>query len=399
MKGSGNVKDRIIKPFERDMTALSPTIIWEYQNGERPASYNDFMAANVVIHWNDYPVSARRIESGTGQVVRQLADKSGIEQISLFDELILDQLMQLFDNRETAEEIFSNAKNKYPDIDITEYITKNIEYAKKKKKNVKNIRCYLRKAIENDYAEYRAQLQKRAEEQLKEEERKLREEYNAKLAELAEIERQQESDRIEKEMLENIVKDLKRINLSEQSKIWQNCLNTIEKDIDPSDFTAWFSIGRLFADRVKNFYVVLPSNFHVIHVEKHFDNIIKASFSKNNVDFLSLNIMTAESVKKHNESYKVLSEHLKLADVVEHPELLKKKLNIVQEKYPKQFTFIKTSCKHLFVDGKKNMYIIVPHDMAAKCLKVDNPHIIKNVFSEVKLDNIVDMKTLVERFF
>jgi hypothetical protein len=109
--------------------------------------------------------------------------------------------------------------------------------------------------------------------------------------------------------------------------------------------------------------------------------------------------MIAENVRKHNESPKVLSEHLKLANVVEQPELLKKKLNIVREKYPKQFPYIKTSCKQLFMDSKKNMYIIVPHDIAAKCLKEDNPHIVKDVFAGVKLNNIVELKTLVERFF
>jgi hypothetical protein len=57
------IRRRLIDPFERDLNALAPTITWEYQGGKRPATYDEFMAGNVIVFWNDYPLM--RIESKT----------------------------------------------------------------------------------------------------------------------------------------------------------------------------------------------------------------------------------------------------------------------------------------------------------------------------------------------
>lgn len=47
---------RIIEPFERDLDALNPSIKWEYQDKkESPKSYQEFIDANIIIHWSKYP--------------------------------------------------------------------------------------------------------------------------------------------------------------------------------------------------------------------------------------------------------------------------------------------------------------------------------------------------------
>jgi hypothetical protein len=295
MKGSGNVKDRIIEPFERDMTALSPTITWEYQGGERPAGYHEFMAANVVIHWSGYPVSARRVESAEERAARLLTEKDSPAQISIFDELTLDQLAQLFDSRDTAEEISNNARSKHPDIDVAKLITENIEYAKGKQGSVKNFRGYLRKAIENDYAGYKTRLKKEAEEQLKMEERKLRAEHAAKLAELAELERQQEFERNEKERMEKLSRQLKQANVTELPEIWQKSINIMKKECPEGDI--WFANGtQLFADRENNVFLVAPHSFAVDQINNNYLNVLRIAISENYPKTATIKVITNEAI-------------------------------------------------------------------------------------------------------
>jgi len=68
MKGNKNVKDRIIKPFERDMDALKPTLTWKYCHSKgKPLTkkevadltYAQFERLMVQITWNDYPKKAK----------------------------------------------------------------------------------------------------------------------------------------------------------------------------------------------------------------------------------------------------------------------------------------------------------------------------------------------------
>ena len=76
MRGNRNVTARIIDPFERDLDALSPTLSWEYQGlEENPESYQEFIAANVVIHWSAYPDTPRLEAGKKKRAKRQQADK------------------------------------------------------------------------------------------------------------------------------------------------------------------------------------------------------------------------------------------------------------------------------------------------------------------------------------
>lgn len=56
MKEDRAISRRIVEPFERDLNALSPSISWEYQGlNESPRNYQEFIAANIVVHWSEYP--------------------------------------------------------------------------------------------------------------------------------------------------------------------------------------------------------------------------------------------------------------------------------------------------------------------------------------------------------
>jgi len=74
--GNRNITARIIEPFERDLDALSPTLSWEYQGlDESPKSYQDFITANIVVHWSAYP-AIPHIEAGKKKrSIRQQARK------------------------------------------------------------------------------------------------------------------------------------------------------------------------------------------------------------------------------------------------------------------------------------------------------------------------------------
>jgi hypothetical protein len=76
MKEDRAISRRIIEPFERDLNALSPSISWEYQGlNESPRNYQEFIAANIVIHWSTYP-DTKKLEAGKKErAKKQQADK------------------------------------------------------------------------------------------------------------------------------------------------------------------------------------------------------------------------------------------------------------------------------------------------------------------------------------
>jgi hypothetical protein len=59
---NGHITERMIDPFERDMTALEGIFTWEYA-GDQPANYDTFINSNVNIHWRNYPDTSK-LESG-----------------------------------------------------------------------------------------------------------------------------------------------------------------------------------------------------------------------------------------------------------------------------------------------------------------------------------------------
>lgn len=70
MKGNGNVTDRIIDPFSRDMDALKEMLTWEFCNSngtpltakELAADYATFKKSLVKIIWKYYPDQTKRLE-------------------------------------------------------------------------------------------------------------------------------------------------------------------------------------------------------------------------------------------------------------------------------------------------------------------------------------------------
>ena len=71
MKGNRNLTARIIEPFERDMDALNPTLLWNYCHSNNvPLSneelegmtYDLFKTLMVRIVWTDYPDQSERLE-------------------------------------------------------------------------------------------------------------------------------------------------------------------------------------------------------------------------------------------------------------------------------------------------------------------------------------------------
>lgn len=59
IKATGNITNRIIDPFERDMDALE-NVRWEYcgKNGSKadsPKTYAEFVQLNILVFWEDYP--------------------------------------------------------------------------------------------------------------------------------------------------------------------------------------------------------------------------------------------------------------------------------------------------------------------------------------------------------
>ena len=67
-----NFTDRIIEPFERDMSALQEVFSWEYchANGEpltdeelKDFTFDTFLSCNVKISWQDYPDQTKRREA------------------------------------------------------------------------------------------------------------------------------------------------------------------------------------------------------------------------------------------------------------------------------------------------------------------------------------------------
>lgn len=77
MQGTRAIGRRIIEPFERDLDALNPSISWEYQGlSESPKNYQDFINANVVIHWSAYPDTAGLNAGKKNRANKQRASKA-----------------------------------------------------------------------------------------------------------------------------------------------------------------------------------------------------------------------------------------------------------------------------------------------------------------------------------
>jgi len=83
------IKDRIIEPFERDMNSMKDIFSWEYECGERPAKYEDFMATVVIIKWHHQPQNAiehKSTKNGERATVKKKRAGQRKGQTDLFDE-------------------------------------------------------------------------------------------------------------------------------------------------------------------------------------------------------------------------------------------------------------------------------------------------------------------------
>lgn len=64
MQGDRAITRRIVEPFERDLDELRPDITWEYKGlDESPKTYQEFINAQISIHWAEYPNTAN-LEAG-----------------------------------------------------------------------------------------------------------------------------------------------------------------------------------------------------------------------------------------------------------------------------------------------------------------------------------------------
>jgi len=198
---------------------------------------------------------------------------------------IMDMLKCHFNEPDIAA-IIQKAKNKYPDYDLNVYIPKCIKYTKDH--NPKNFSGYLRTAIEGDHAGFGTWIGEQADKHRKAEERKQREEQ-------AEMRQQQDADMQEKDYREIVSKQLKEINVIERQEIWHNCLNIIEKEIGIAQIDIWFRVSLLFSDSSNNYYLVLPSDFVVNHIEEHYGTTVRAALS--GVAVASFCMTTVEGMK------------------------------------------------------------------------------------------------------
>ena len=88
MRGNRNLVDRIVKPFERDMNALSDTLTWHYcyskgktdDNIVETPDYSDFITYNVKISWRNYPDQTERLERKAKKIEEAMKKKEKREQ-------------------------------------------------------------------------------------------------------------------------------------------------------------------------------------------------------------------------------------------------------------------------------------------------------------------------------
>ena len=74
------INRRIIEPFDRDLTALEPSITWEYQGlSESPQTYQEFINAKIIIHWATYPDTTKLAEEKKKRArkIAQIKQKNG----------------------------------------------------------------------------------------------------------------------------------------------------------------------------------------------------------------------------------------------------------------------------------------------------------------------------------
>jgi hypothetical protein len=75
MSGNRSVVKRIIKPFERDMNALSDSLNWRYNSKEADEDYDTFINSTVTIEWKNYPDISNLIQSKEARAEKIASDK------------------------------------------------------------------------------------------------------------------------------------------------------------------------------------------------------------------------------------------------------------------------------------------------------------------------------------
>ncbi|GBU21211.1 hypothetical protein R80B4_01100 [Fibrobacteres bacterium R8-0-B4] len=239
--------------------------------------------------------------SADGAVQEALDLNVAVENPFIFsktDYNVFDELAQLFNSVDVATKIFDNAKNKHTAFDFKDLIRENIEYAKRSKKSAKNFLGYLRTAIDNDYAGYEAKVQKRAQEQIKTEERQKKAKQQAEIDKKKEQEDDEANKQIRQEERKRLSEELKQY-LTEKPDIWQTCLKTIESKLPESAFAMWFAFcDQLFMDNDHNAYVIANHQLAVDKITAEFLDTIAASFTENNVKVAAISVVTAARIKE-----------------------------------------------------------------------------------------------------
>jgi hypothetical protein len=223
-------------------------------------------------------------------------DSETEENVSYNEYEVFEELSQLFNNQDTATKIINHVKEKYNYFDYKLLITANIEYAKriytkKEQQNtnkIENFLGFLRMAVENDWAGFEIKFQKEIQAEQLAEQEKLRIEEEKRLTEIKRQQEQEENERIEMENKEKRASKLRSYGLIEHVEL----LDFLKKDLGETIFETWFHKSQLFMDTEKYLYIITPNDFSTDYIREHFSEQIKNILSKNNVEIISLRIMS-----------------------------------------------------------------------------------------------------------
>jgi len=205
---------------------------------------------------------------------------------------VFDELSQIFNNEDTARKIFNSAKNKYTNFDFRKIIAANIEYAKRNKNRAVNFCGYVRDSIEFDYAGCEKKLKEAKQKELRaEQERKLAElQSEQKMVEDEQIWQQQNKEL--EDARKKLSEKLRSVGLIELPEH----ITRIADKIGGAAAETWILVCQLFIDSEKNVYMIGPSDFFTNYLEEHYNEIIKTSFSENNIEITSLNFVTEAQI-------------------------------------------------------------------------------------------------------
>jgi hypothetical protein len=215
------------------------------------------------------------------------------------DESVVKLLKTIFTER-VAERRYATIKKDYPEIkDYYSFVKSNIDYCEENNKrhpsNVKNLKGYITDSFKENYANY--------------DEVKYIEEQKKKQEQAERIKNQTEADRLRceeetkafeqkhKDEAEILSKELPKYGLDEETDLWQECLKTIEGEVNESTYEMWFhSCGQMFMNKENDAYIIANNQFACDMLDRDFKDIIKKSFEATGADIEYIHIVTFDEM-------------------------------------------------------------------------------------------------------